>query len=320
MGAIPYYSRLRTLDRLGLTDRDVARSEMYRPEFRLMAHDKIASISYGRKVGVDVWATDGENLVLPIDHPAVLYYAQACEHNGLQMIGRPLDGPDWAIGIHPAGDAKFDGRLAGWREITPAFLADTVAARDAAADAIDGNLYVRLHLYFGARLQKRDMARAAADHFRRALRYDPGNRDAHALLGESLASLRQYDGALQAMNRVLDAAPQDMDVANNLAWLLATCPESEIRNGQRAVELAESVVQATGGTNPVVLDTLAAAMAEVGRFDRAVTIAERARALAEERGANVLAGEIAARADLYRAGSAFRESPQPGRPDGPNDR
>lgn len=61
VGAIPYHTRLRVLDRLGLTDAHVARSEFVRPD--IMAHGKYASRDYARERGVDLWAVDHVHLV-----------------------------------------------------------------------------------------------------------------------------------------------------------------------------------------------------------------------------------------------------------------
>ncbi len=61
VGAIPYYSELRTLDRIGLTDAVVARGGMVQPE--LIAHGKSARRSYGREIGVDFWSVDPAHLL-----------------------------------------------------------------------------------------------------------------------------------------------------------------------------------------------------------------------------------------------------------------
>lgn len=61
---------------------------------------------------------------------------------------------------------------------------------------------------------------------------------------------------------------------NCLAWLLATCPNDKIRDGKRAVDIAEQVVARSPSAANV--DTLAAAYAEVGRFDRAIATQQEA--------------------------------------------
>jgi len=69
VGAIPYYSELRTLDRLGLTDAHVAHSPMLR---EIMAHGKSATLEYGRERGVDLWSIDPVHLILPTNSTRML--------------------------------------------------------------------------------------------------------------------------------------------------------------------------------------------------------------------------------------------------------
>ena len=68
-GAIPYYSRLRMLDRLGLNDAYVARSGSAGP--RRIAHEKRATLEYAEDRGVDLWAQDRVHFVLPLAGPRV---------------------------------------------------------------------------------------------------------------------------------------------------------------------------------------------------------------------------------------------------------
>ena len=69
---------------------------------------------------------------------------------------------------------------------------------------------------------------------------------------------------------------------NNLAWKLATSEKTNIRNGKRAVQLAEHACVLTQyGVTPMV-GTLAAAYAEAERYDDAIATAQKACALAEK--------------------------------------
>jgi serine/threonine protein kinase len=71
----------------------------------------------------------------------------------------------------------------------------------------------------------------------------------------------------------------DVLALNGCAWLLATCSDAGIRDGQRAVELAQQAADLTQRKNPKMLDTLAAALAEAGRFEEAVAVEKEAMAL-----------------------------------------
>jgi Flp pilus assembly protein TadD len=96
-----------------------------------------------------------------------------------------------------------------------------------------------------------------------------------------------------------------VEIQNNLAWLLATCPQASLRNGNQAVELAQRANQITGANNPNFLCTLAAAYAEAGRFTEAVESAQRALQLAGAQSNTALANDIRSEMNLYQAGVPF---------------
>lgn len=73
-----------------------------------------------------------------------------------------------------------------------------------------------------------------------------------------------------------------LQAQSNLAWVLATCPQDSARNGQRALQIIQSLIDNKHGKNPSLLDTLAAALAETGQFDQAVTTQQQAIALLEQ--------------------------------------
>ena len=74
--------------------------------------------------------------------------------------------------------------------------------------------------------------------------------------------------------------PLLVPASQRLAWLLATSPEPSLRNGPEAVALAKRVGHATGDREAVLLDTLAAACAEAGQYERTAEVAGRAAAVA----------------------------------------
>jgi uncharacterized protein len=92
----------------------------------------------------------------------------------------------------------------------------------------------------------------------------------------------------------------------HLAWMLATCPEAEHRNGVLAVKIAEQLVGESKHEDAEHLDTLAAAYAEVGAFRRAAQTALEAVKLAQASGRKALASLFLKRARLYEAGKPYR--------------
>ena len=89
---------------------------------------------------------------------------------------------------------------------------------------------------------------------------------------------------------------------NNLAWILATGPQTPLRNGARALELANQANALTQGTDPVILHTLAAALAETGRFNDARRTAQKAIELARAAGQQELLDELNGELKRYSAG------------------
>ena len=96
---------------------------------------------------------------------------------------------------------------------------------------------------------------------------------------------------------------------NSLAWLLATCPEASLRDGGKAIELAKQADQLSGGNHPEILDTLAAAYAEAGRYPEAVETARRALSLIATQNNQPVVDALQMRLKLYEANSPYHEKP-----------
>ncbi len=61
--------------------------------------------------------------------------------------------------------------------------------------------------------------------------------------------------------------PTNMD---DLAWLLATCPDAAVRDGKKALALSKKACELTEYRDMLLVETLAAAFAETGDFAKAV--------------------------------------------------
>jgi serine/threonine protein kinase len=89
--------------------------------------------------------------------------------------------------------------------------------------------------------------------------------------------LREYSKALSDLKSAVAIDPNHALAYNNLAWLQATCPLVEIRDGSKAVQNATHACRLTQWKKSDFLDSLAAAHAESGNFDRAVEIQKDAK-------------------------------------------
>jgi protein O-mannosyl-transferase len=137
---------------------------------------------------------------------------------------------------------------------------------------------------------------------------EPHNIGARNTFGVLLVQKHQTRAAVEQWEAALALNPNDGNAQSNLAWVFATAPDASLRNGTRAVELAERALKLAGGINPILHRTLAAAYAEAGRFDDAIAIAERGQAFAEREGNRQLADEFTAVLARYRQRQPFRDA------------
>jgi tetratricopeptide (TPR) repeat protein len=112
---------------------------------------------------------------------------------------------------------------------------------------------------------------------------------------------RRTGEALVQWREFLRLRPRDIAMLNQAAWILATAPEASVRSGAEAVELAQRAAGLSNGQDAAILDTLAAACAEAGRFTEAIQTAQQAIAIAMRQQNTALAGKIRARLRLYQA-------------------
>jgi len=160
---------------------------------------------------------------------------------------------------------------------------------------------------FAAALAVAGHLQEAVTHFRLAAQIDPRFVEARYGLAVALAKSGQVREAVAEFDGLLREQPQVPSVETMLAWLLATPEDPRLRDGPRAVRLAEDAVERTNRQDPDALNSLAAADAESGRFDEAVQTAEVALTIARAQGRTSLASALADRLALYRAGHPARD-------------
>lgn len=136
------------------------------------------------------------------------------------------------------------------------------------------------HASLGDALVLKHQFDEAVAHFEQALKLKPAYVEGHTRLGNVYLAQKKPAEAMAEFEKTLALAPNSLGANEGLAWLLATCRDVSLRNGTRAVQLAEKASTLPGGDNPRVVRTLAAAYAQSGQIPRAVETAERAIKLA----------------------------------------
>ena len=202
--------------------------------------------------------------------------------------------------------------------------------------------YPAAHYNLGIALDQNGQIDEAIAHYQEAVKEQPSYPEAFYLLGNDLLQKARVDDAIAAYEQARPKYPEvenniglallqkgrpseaiahwqnaiairsdSVDSLNNLAWILSTFPETWLRNGRRALALAERANQLSRDNNPAILRTLAAAYAENGRFTEARVTAERGLQLAKAQEnlalANILEGDIA----RYRRNAPVRTAAQP---------
>lgn len=167
--------------------------------------------------------------------------------------------------------------------------------------------YADAHNNLGNALLQRGRTDEAVAEYRDALRIDPADARAHYNLGIALLEDGRSEEAISQVQQALEFQPANPSIRNKLAWMLATVPQTALRAGARAVELATEASQSTGGGNPDILRTLAAAYAEAGEFPNAVQTAQRALQLGEAQGNTALADALRRELKLYEAGRPYED-------------
>lgn len=124
-----------------------------------------------------------------------------------------------------------------------------------------------------------DQAMAGARQILKAHSDDP---EAYQEMASQLEQFHLYAKAAAIYEEALGSHPRDPHLLANFAWLLATCPDAKVRNGAKAVDLASIANQISGAPDPTIVNPLAAAYAEAGRFPDALATGKRALQLAQK--------------------------------------
>jgi protein O-mannosyl-transferase len=145
----------------------------------------------------------------------------------------------------------------------------------------------------------------ALAHLEAAHRIDPDDADDLRALAADCLVRHSPEQAVQVLERARARTPDAPELLGLLAWIRATSTDARWRDGAQAVQLAERASALTHDEDADLLDTLAAAYAEAGRFDEAAQAGRRALRASDEDPEFV--EEVRKRIALYEMGKPFRQ-------------
>lgn len=190
------------------------------------------------------------------------------------------------------------GRLFEEQGATAAALAEYEAAVELAPGS------VQTQAALAAALGRTGRFAEAAEHYAALVTLAPERVDGH--FGRAMAlMLAGLDGqAAAALEQALELHPQNVAIAHALARLLATSVDPTVRDGDRAVGIAEAVFDTDRTLEHG--ETLAMALAETGRFADAQQLQAQVVTEAERRGDRNVAARARQRLEGYQRGEPCR--------------
>jgi tetratricopeptide (TPR) repeat protein len=206
---------------------------------------------------------------------------------------------DKAISLDPTHAPAYDNRGLAWgaKGDNERSLADHAKAIE--LDPQNGHYYNnRGNVYSG----QGDYEKALVD-FSTAVRLDPHEAVAYNNRGNARYFLKDYEKALIDFSEAIRLDPGDPVAYNSRAVLRASCPDEKFRDGTKAIADATKACELTDWKDAEALDTLAAAHAEAGDFEKAVEYSRMALDLADDDSKP----DLQDRLELYENHKPFRQ-------------
>ena len=160
----------------------------------------------------------------------------------------------------------------------------------------------------GYAFQQKGRVVEAIGFYKRAIELKPDYAMARNNLASALLKEGSVADAIDLFRKTIEMVPDFAPALSNLAYLLATTRDPRLRDGVKAMEYAQKANQLEGGSNAIILDNLAAAYAEQGRYQEAVAVGWKALALALSQGNTIQAGLIQKHLAVYQARQPLRDN------------
>jgi tetratricopeptide (TPR) repeat protein len=145
----------------------------------------------------------------------------------------------------------------------------------------------------------------AIAHYDASVQLAPNDAYAAACRADLLTDIGRYAEAEAEYERAIEIDPSLSQAHGGSAWLLATCPDSAVRNPELALERAKTAIEQSGDQDALNFDTLAAAQANAGDFAGAMDSARKAIELAPAEERETYRDRLV----LYQQAKPFRIAP-----------
>jgi len=236
--------------------------------------------------------------------------AAAFPYNGLGTADAMQAKLDDAIAMFLKAIALKPGLEAAHYNLGSAYLiqgklAEAIAELKAALRLDENNIDAKKKLADALLKMNRDAE--ALPYCEAIVKAEPRDAQIWFMLGSAYLAARQWEPAAASFQEALRLAPDVPACMNALAWIYAASPRPQLRNGAKAVRLAEAACKLTRREQTAFLDTLAAAYAEAGRFEAALKTTEELRAVAAAAHDTNMVEMAQQRLDLYKAGKPCRD-------------
>ena len=166
----------------------------------------------------------------------------------------------------------------------------------------------RGHASLAQALMQKGNATESFFQWQEALQLAPRDVTLRDKFAEALIQNGQPREAIADYEQSLKYKPDDLPALRNLGWILATAPDPSLRDGARAVLLAERGLQVSGRGRLDILFLLAAAYAENGRFADAIKVAKQTLHLAIEQNNSALVDDLEKDIPLFERNVPLRDS------------
>jgi protein O-mannosyl-transferase len=163
-----------------------------------------------------------------------------------------------------------------------------------------------IHQSYGSALAQQGRIAEAITHLQKSIKAAP-NVVVRRQLAGLFHAMGRFSESVAQYHETLKREPDSIETLNNLAWMLATSPDAQVRNANDAIQFAERACRLTDYSKAPLVGTLAAAYAEAGRFEDAASYASKAAELAAAAGDQRFATLNRQLLSLYQARQPFRE-------------